>query len=347
MKIEINIEKKHLYFFAIILVLIGIGFVMAVDNPGVFHEILYTDIIKSHSGGKVTLETPVTDQPARLDFADETANDLWSIMYKNDDDNKRLLFTYYNGAAWKEAAYFDTDGDLNLKQKICDNSGCYTLSELAGDNTGEPSEPNTPNTYNATFLENDLKINGKFIDYSNAQEFCEYKNYETVVSETRTSCGDIIEVSYYSDSTWGTQGCQTGPNEGYLTEVKCSVEGSVKEYNLATEDDIYRAYNSIDYSLGVVGPISFPPITTNLENTANEFCKDKGYDSALNYEFLPRSSSYSIPGFTYTLVCNAIKGGSTSKLLSFINNYWGLTASGGCAGTPNAYVITKIECIDS
>ena len=117
MKLKIRLEREGLYFLLVVLL---VGFVIATGggNPDVYHEATYTDTIMPHSGGSIKLESPTSTHAAKLDFVN-TANDYWSVMYKTNNDNPRFLFTYYNGTNWKEAGYFDTDGDLHLNGNIC------------------------------------------------------------------------------------------------------------------------------------------------------------------------------------------------------------------------------------
>lgn len=53
MKIEINIEKKHLIFFGIFVLLVVGGYTLATNydlgDPKVFHEAVYTDMIRPHA----------------------------------------------------------------------------------------------------------------------------------------------------------------------------------------------------------------------------------------------------------------------------------------------------------
>jgi len=57
MKISLNIEKRHLVFFGLFLVLVLSGYVIATGfaQGKAFHEILFTDIIKGKSGGVVEI----------------------------------------------------------------------------------------------------------------------------------------------------------------------------------------------------------------------------------------------------------------------------------------------------
>jgi len=59
MKFELNIEKKHLYFLSILVLVVGVGVVVAqrVANPTVYHDPLYADTIYSKTAdGVVTVD---------------------------------------------------------------------------------------------------------------------------------------------------------------------------------------------------------------------------------------------------------------------------------------------------
>lgn len=61
MKFEINITKKHLYIFAVLIALIGGGFAMAssYEDGDPYHSVLYTGEINKKGGGKIKVNSPL------------------------------------------------------------------------------------------------------------------------------------------------------------------------------------------------------------------------------------------------------------------------------------------------
>src|SRR3989344_3876083 len=132
MKIEINIEKKHLYFFAVFLLLFGTLTVIAVDNPNVFHEVLYVDILKSHATDNVI------DVSTDLKVGDNNKLKIgpWEISQSGGGaETSYLKIGRTSGAQYTEFLKIDWNGKLYLKNEICDYNNpndCHTLTELAG-----------------------------------------------------------------------------------------------------------------------------------------------------------------------------------------------------------------------
>ena len=114
MKIVFNIEKKHLIFLSLFLVLMGSVFVIAVDNPKVFHEVLYTDIIKSHSGDTIKVE----DNSLKVSRG--------IIFGTGDDENLYKIYATVN------KLNYGGDRMKNIfRGEICgDNANCISINDI-------------------------------------------------------------------------------------------------------------------------------------------------------------------------------------------------------------------------
>ncbi|MBU2634222.1 MAG: hypothetical protein KJ674_03170 [Nanoarchaeota archaeon] len=314
MKIEVNVEKRHLYFFVGFLVLLGAGYVMADYTEGVFHDFLYVDKMKSYTNNE-----PVT------------VEDSFIV-------NDNVLI----------------NGNLEVGGEICDSTECWTLSQLAG---GGGNGGGGSTIIEQTFSGSDLKIDGKYIDYSNSDNFCKYKNYDDAISFERKDCfigiGDVKSCSSNCNllDSWTDIVCKTSSGEGYLDSVKCSIEGSPVSYWLGTEDDPVMKVGGVDYNIGYsIQWVGSTPqdletqFDEGLQNTANQFCGGLASEK----QYLKQGDAYSYQTIYDPNVCNVV--GGLIAVFETDGSSWNVVScprgGGGLFGHGESRVLTHFNCIE-
>ncbi|MBS3135285.1 hypothetical protein J4406_02865 [Candidatus Woesearchaeota archaeon] len=186
MKISLNIEKRHLVFFGLFLVLVGSLVVIAVDNPKVFHDYLYTDVIRSH-----------------------TPEGVVEI-----DDTLRVT------GPFRSIGRAKFDGD------ICDENKCIDASDLINkmEELGVEVPEEETNIIEETYSGNDAKINYNnnlyffSVTEENMLQFCldqgfEEYNIDKIEGDT-SACRSDRYYAYYdyneNENKWKIQPCNYG-----------------------------------------------------------------------------------------------------------------------------------------
>jgi len=245
MKIEINIEKKHLIFFGIFLLLVVGGYAVAQGtyNPNVFHESLLVDFIKSKSAGPVTIEDNLmlsgTHGPGSVvdGYAISWDTDTtwhWNVdQYGTNPVQLRFFTKDGNGDVGNNKLFLYAFGDTALEVKgnlqvngdFCNNAGeCWTLDQLAGDASSYFIDPEI-------FTGEEIMSDGLVIErrikanQESANWFCQNNQHTTAQSYTSESCSQagISSYAYYAEGQTNSNKWWFGDcgSSGVINYVEC------------------------------------------------------------------------------------------------------------------------------
>ena len=219
MRININIEKKHLIFFSIFLIIIGSSFVIAEWGPSKpFHETLYTNVIEAKSGNIIQVMN-------NLKFMDGTlfgkvSNDNGIALYATEGKNVYLVDDNFNTNDGSEVII---NSDIKIHGKICNKEdNCISMNEIIEEGTpfsediikrpsGISNNPNPPLL--------PVEFNQK-----NAEIFCSEEGYEGVGSKQSINCGNRLVATYDSNiNKWVYVDCRgsTTPPGEYIASINC------------------------------------------------------------------------------------------------------------------------------
>ena len=304
MKIILNVEKKHLIFFGLFLVLVGGVFVIATSwtpysSGKPYHEIMYSNIIGPVSGDVIEIKEASLKVPTHGK----------GIIFGEPVDQYRIHATSGN------LNYGNEDTKNIFTGKICSSqNNCVSVSDLisqsGGEGNGGDEQPQitdlTFTTTNATLM---LKKDGKLLykDDSTARQFCAENSGSSdfeIMGNSINNCGNE-RVKKYAQTAWSEINCQD--NVGYITSLKCKnvrtttyqfIGGTgglkVNTYYVAFEgnDQKFCEYKTHKKAT------SSSPLNGNSEN-----CDDAGNDNKLvSYGY--RSGNTFNPNDWHMMICN-------------------------------------------
>jgi len=230
MKIVLNIEKRHLIFFSLFLVLIGGIFVIAGTDPGrganniakIGHEFLYVNQIKPFNLPGF-IEIGKQGEGAAVKIWDSRGN--YMVIGGSDIDrrfdfkvggNTDILF-FGEGANYKFKKFIVQANDIELKGNVKIDGTCEGC-----DGTNNERITFTGNDVNSS----NIKIRN---DRLSAITFCTEKGY-IMIDYNAVGCGLEPAVRYYSTNRWMSGVCEINTLQaGYLSSVTCESDITPEE----------------------------------------------------------------------------------------------------------------------
>lgn len=200
MKLVLNIEKRHLIFFSLFLVLVGSVFVIAIgeNSPNkVFHADLYTDkILKATGIGSIIVNSPldiitnanynyITLKGITYSGIAVKEGDLPPVGYIrwNNNDDKWEIFAGGGNANNIKMSITD-DGKIIIPGQICkDTNNCKPVSEIIAtiEDTTEETTFTNPKKDNYFIKADDVS----------ATQYCkEETDYPTLINYRGEACGN-------------------------------------------------------------------------------------------------------------------------------------------------------------
>lgn len=291
MKIELNIEKKHLIVFSVFILLIIGGYVIADRNPDVFHEYLFTNTIEPHTGTVLSV-----DNAHRLDFLSRDAGayggNFWFRTCASEDCNALSL---------RGDKDIVIGNNLHVLGELCsdwNNNDCIDVDDLI-DFVNEGGVVPGGGIVDLTFGGNSqysILHGGKNLwnDDATARQFCNEEagttNFE--IKSTSIEGCDIKDLAKYSTS-WSVVNCQT--NVGYITELECKgVETTVYLFNEGTGN---LALYVDPYPPGPSNGDDGWYCLSSSDDNADKFCVENGHLGYLSYDdIIPLSVNCQMAG---------------------------------------------------